>query len=104
MATNAIFYKWIQETKKIDYEMNCVKSEGVQYNGDLCVTIRRSLKFSQQRKDAADKADRMLGLINRNFSFKNKDIILSLYISLVRPTWNMRCNFGRFAILWTSQK
>ena len=27
----------------------------------------------------------MLGFINRNFSFENKDIILSLYISLVRP-------------------
>ena len=27
----------------------------------------------------------MLGFINRNFSFKNKDVILPLYISLVRP-------------------
>ncbi len=27
----------------------------------------------------------MLGFINRNFSFKNKDIIVPLYISLVRP-------------------
>ncbi len=26
----------------------------------------------------------MLGFINRNFSFKNKDAILPLYISLVR--------------------
>ncbi len=27
----------------------------------------------------------MLGFINRNFSLKNKDVILPLYISLVRP-------------------
>ncbi len=26
-----------------------------------------------------------MGFINRNFSFKNKDVILPLYISLVRP-------------------
>ncbi len=35
--------------------------------------------------DAASKANRMLGFINRNFSFKNKDIILPLYTTLVRP-------------------
>ncbi len=31
-----------------------------------------SLKFSQKCKDAAGKANRMLGFISRNFSFKNK--------------------------------
>ncbi len=49
------------------------------------IWIASSLKFSQQSKDAVGKANRMLGFINRNFSFKNKDTILLLYISLVRP-------------------
>ncbi len=51
----------------------------------LDVAVASSLKFSQQCKDAAGKANGMLGFINRNFSLKNKGAILPLYISLVRP-------------------
>ncbi len=64
--------------------MNRVKLESVQCIKDLDVTIVSSLKFSQQCKNAAGKANRILGFINKNF-FKIKDIILPLYISLVRP-------------------
>ncbi len=49
------------------------------------VKIASSLKFSQHCKDAAGKTNRMLGFINRNFSFKNRDVMLLLYISLARP-------------------
>ncbi len=52
---------------------------------DLGVSVASSLKFSQQCKDAAGKANRMLNFINRNISFKTKDVILPLYTSLVRP-------------------
>ncbi len=65
--------------------MNGTKFESVQCIRDLGVTIASSLKFSQQCKDAAGKANRMLGFINRNSSFKNKAVMLPLYISLVRP-------------------
>ncbi len=71
--------------QKSDYEMNGVKLHTVQCVRDLGVSIASNLKFSRQCKDAAGKANRMLDFINRNFSFKNKDIILPLYISLVRP-------------------
>ncbi len=71
--------------QKFDYEMNGVNLDSVQCVKDVGVTIASNLKFSQQCKDAAGKANRMLGFINRNFSLKNKDIILPLYISLVRP-------------------
>ncbi len=56
--------------------MNDTKVETVQSVKDLGDTIASSLKLSQQCKDAAGKANRMLGFINRNFSFKNKDVIL----------------------------
>ncbi len=72
---------------KYDYEMSDEKLESVYVKcvKDLGVTITSNLKFSQQCKEAAGKANRMLGFIKRNFSFKNKDIILPLYNSLVRP-------------------
>ncbi len=65
--------------------MNVTKLESVQCVKDLGVSVASSLKFSQQCKDAAGKANRMLGYINRNISFKIKDAILPLYTSLVRP-------------------
>ncbi len=65
--------------------MSGEKLESVHCVKDLGVTITSNLKFSQQCKEAAGKANRMLGFIKRNFSFKNKYIILPLYNSLLRP-------------------
>ncbi len=70
---------------KYDYELSGEKLESVHCVKDFVVTITSNLKFSQQCKEAAGTANRMLGFIKRNFSFKNKDIILPLYNSLVRP-------------------
>ncbi len=86
MSTNAHILHVGTRNQKFNYEMNGVKLDSVQcVIKDLGVSIASKIKFSQQCKDAASKANRMLGFINRNFSFKNKDIILPLYISLVRP-------------------
>ncbi len=57
---------------KYDYEMSGEKLGSVQCVKDLGVAVTLNLKFSQQCKDAADKANRMMGFIKRNFSFKNK--------------------------------
>ncbi len=70
--------------QKFDYEMNGTKTESVQCVKDLGVTIASSLKSSQKCKDAACECNSMASFINRNF-FKNKDVILPLCISLVRP-------------------
>ncbi len=69
---------------KYDYEMSSEKLESVHCVKDLGVMIVPNLKFSQQCREAAGKANRMLGFIKRNF-FKNKDVILPLNNSLVRP-------------------
>ncbi len=68
----------IQVGKKNQYEMNGIKLESAQCVKDLGVTIASNCKFSQQCKDFAGKANRMLSFINRNFLFKNKDVILPL--------------------------
>ncbi len=55
--------------------VHCVKHLGV--------TIASNLKFSQQCRVAASKANRKLGFIKK--SFKNKDIVIPLYNRLFRP-------------------
>ncbi len=74
-----------RKKQKFDNEVNATTVESVQCVKDLDVSVASSLKFSQQCKDAAGKANRMLGFTNRNVSFKSKDVILPLYTSLVRP-------------------
>ncbi len=70
--------------QKYEYEMSGVKLESVQCVKDLSVTIVPNLKFSQHCKEAACKANRMLGFINMNNTFRNKDIILPMHITFVK--------------------
>ncbi len=53
--------------------MSGLKPESVQCTKDLGVTIASNMKFSLHCKEAACKANRMLGFINGNLSSKNKD-------------------------------
>ncbi len=78
--------------------MNGTKLESVQCVKDLGVTVASSLKFSQQGKDAACKANRMLGFINRNIALKTKDVILPLYTSLVSPHLEYAVQFWRITM------
>ncbi len=71
--------------KEFENEIISTKLESVKCVKALGFSIAFSLKFSQQCKDAAGKANRMLGFINRNFSFITRHVILLLYTSLVRP-------------------
>jgi len=70
---------------KFSYEINGQKLNSSSSVKDLGVTISHNLKFSQQCNEASSKANKILGFINRNFTYKSKDIILPLYTSMVRP-------------------
>ncbi len=65
--------------------MSGVKLESPQCGKDIGVTIESNLELFLHCKEAACKGNRLLGFINKKFSFKNKDITLPMYISLVRP-------------------
>jgi hypothetical protein len=52
---------------------------------DLGVIMHNSLKPSRQCTEAAKKANRILGMIKRTVVSREKDVILRLYKTLVRP-------------------
>ena len=52
---------------------------------DLGIIITKDLKWQKQTEKSCRTANRVLGFIARNFRNKNKELILPLYKSLVRP-------------------
>ena len=67
------------------YNLKGTPLESTASERDLGVTITSDLKFSKQCIEAEKKAQRMLGYIKRQFGYRNKEIVLCLYNSLVRP-------------------
>ncbi len=61
------------------YEMRGVKIKSVHAAQDLDVTVASNLKVSQQCDDSVRKVNRMMSLIERKFSFKNKNVVLPFY-------------------------
>ena len=52
---------------------------------DLGITVTNNMKSSQQCLQAYNKANKVLGVINRSIVYKKKDVLVKLYKSLVRP-------------------
>lgn len=78
--------------------MNNDKLESLQCVKDRGVATASILTFCQQCKDAAVKAYRISGFINRYFSFNNKDINQQQYINLVRSYLKHACKFNHFTV------
>ena len=69
---------------KVAYELDGVPLRKSSLEKDLDVHVSNDLKSSQV-KAAAAKANKMVGLIRRNFRYLNTDICRTLYCTLVRP-------------------
>ncbi len=67
------------------YDMRGVRIKSVHSVKDLGVSVTSNLKFIQQCIASVIKAKMMKGLIKRILSFKNKDVLLPLCNSFVRP-------------------
>ena len=52
---------------------------------DLGVYINTSMKFNKQCAESVKKANRVIGIIKRNFMNFDRSVIIKLYKSLVRP-------------------
>ena len=70
---------------KVNYELNGITLEEVTEKRDLGVVVQNDLKCSKQCLQAVSTANKVLGMIKRSFSIRDKDVILQLYKSLVRP-------------------
>jgi len=69
---------------KAKYEMNGKYLAEVIEERDLGVIMQSDLKCSKQCLKAVSTANKVLGMIIRSFSMRDKEIILQLYKSLVR--------------------
>ncbi len=79
-----VYTSW-DKNKKLDFEMCGAKLKSIHCIEDLGVKIASYLNMCQHCTEAAKKANKMLGFTNRNFTFENKDVIVSPYGSLARP-------------------
>jgi len=59
--------------------------EDVDCEKDLGVVVFKDLKVAQQCQVSYAKANRMLGLISRTIKYKNQEVLMNLYKSMVRP-------------------
>ena len=67
------------------YTMGDRKLDVTDCEKDLGVFVDPSLNFSQHCQKTANKANSILGLISRSFSYMDKQMLLQLYKGLVRP-------------------
>jgi len=77
--------------KQAKYDMNDVQLECVSEEKDLGVIISGDLKWEKQCSEAVKKANRMLGMIKRNFIDRSKETIISLYKMLISPHLEYCC-------------
>ena len=70
---------------KSNYNMSNQQLPTTDQQRDLGIIITKDLKWQKQTEKSCRTANRVLWFIARNFRYKNKELILPLYKSLVRP-------------------
>ena len=68
-----------------NYNMSNQQLPTTDQQWDLGIFIMKDLKWQKQTEKSCKVANRVLGFIARNFRYKDKEMILPLYKSLVRP-------------------
>ena len=74
-----------RQTDCCEYYMGGKKLEEETLEKDLGIWISADMKCSQQCRYAANKANKVLGMIKRTIIYKDLKIMLNLYKTLVRP-------------------
>ena len=74
-----------QANAKNNYLMNNTVLLSTEREKDVGVVVSSDMKVSEQCGIAARKGNQILGLIRRNIAYRDKRLIIPLYMSLVRP-------------------
>jgi Reverse transcriptase (RNA-dependent DNA polymerase)/Endonuclease-reverse transcriptase len=67
------------------YYMNGIELQSVEEETDVGVIVHKSLKPTRQCERAANTAKAVLGLIQRNFHYRDRHMYMRLYKQYVRP-------------------
>ena len=67
------------------YRLGNVQLSSSEKERDLGVLVDKSMKFSEHVNSVVSSSNAVLGMIKRNITCKNKNIITRLYKALVRP-------------------
>ena len=70
---------------KADYVMDGSVLQSVSEEKDLGVIVSDDFKWEKQCCEAVKKANRILGMIKRNFTDRSQSTLIPVYKSLVRP-------------------
>ena len=68
-----------------NYEMGGTILSKTVKEKDLGVSMNANIKVSEQCRIAASKGNQVLGMIRRNITYKEKNLIVPLYKAIVRP-------------------
>jgi len=77
---------------KADYVMDGSVLQSVGEEKDLRVIVSDDSKWEKQCSEAVKKANRILGMIKRNFTDRLQSALIPLYKSLVRPHLEYCCS------------
>ena len=73
------------KNEKRQYYLKGKEIKKVTEEKDLCLIITEDLKPKRHIAETVKKANKILGMIRRTITCKNKDIIMNFYKTLVRP-------------------
>ena len=77
---NPAFTYQMKDKNENIYELTTVTSEK-----DLGITFQHDMKFDIHINNIVNKANRLLGLVKRTFSYMDRDTFFIIYKSIIRP-------------------
>ena len=80
LATQTLFSVSTEGFRGIIYELRTLTSEK-----ELGITFQHDMKFDIHINNIVNKANRLLGLVKRTFSYMDKNTLLITYKSIIRP-------------------